>query len=113
MTTREKRLLRTSMTFALALLVLAPLASFAGWGVSIGVGVAARPGYAWVPAYYDYRPAGYYSYVPGYYAVPPYAGAVWVGPHWGWSGYHRYWVHGYWRHPYYGGYYHRRYYRGW
>ncbi|MBV8200918.1 MAG: hypothetical protein JOZ15_09885, partial [Acidobacteria bacterium] len=72
---------------------LAPLASFASWGVSVGVGVGVPgPGYAWVPGYY-----GYSGWVPGYYAVRPYAGAVWVGPHWGWYGYHRHFYRGYWR----------------
>jgi hypothetical protein len=113
MNTREKRLLRTSITFALALLVLAPLASFAGsFGVSVGFNVGARPGYVWVPPYYDYRPAGYYAYAPGYWAAPPYTGAIWIAPHWGWYGHHRYWVRGYWGHRGYYGYRHG-YYRRW
>jgi len=97
MTTREGKLLKTSAGLALALLLLAPLASFASWGVSVGVGVAAPgPGY-WVPGYYGY----YGGWVPGHYVARPFAGAVWVGPRWGWSGHHRYFAHGYWRHPYY------------
>jgi hypothetical protein len=107
MNTREKRLLRNSITMALALLVLAPLASFA-WGLSVGVGVGA-PGY--------YRPAGYYApyYAPAYYpyypSYGPYYGRVWIAPHWGGYGYHRVWIRGYWgyRHhyPYHYGYYRR------
>ena len=37
------------------------------------------PGYVWVPGYY--YPAGpRYVWRAGYWARPPYAGAVWVGP---------------------------------
>jgi hypothetical protein len=115
MTTREGRLLKTSMVLALALLVCGPLASFAGsWGVSVGVGVAAPgPGYVWVPGCYDWRPVGGYAWVPGRWALPPYAGAVWVGPRWGWYGHHRNFVHGYWRHAYYHPYHRGYWHRGW
>jgi hypothetical protein len=105
MRTREGKLLKTSMVLAVALLLCAPFASFASWSVSVGFGVAAPgPGYVWVPGCYDWGPRGY-AYAPGYWAVPPYAGAVWVGPRWVGYGHHRYWAHGYWRHGYYHGYY--------
>jgi len=34
------------------------------------------PGYLWINGYYD----GYGSWVGGYWSLPPYAGANWVGP---------------------------------
>ncbi len=90
MITRERRLLKIGMTLALALLVMAPLASFGA--VVVGIGVAAPgPGYVWVPGYYNYN-----AWVPGAWALPPYAGAAWYGPHWGWYGGQRVFVRGYW-----------------
>ena len=52
----------------------------------------ARPGYTWVaPYYYPVGPRYYWH--AGYWARPPYAGALWVGPrYYG----HRYYP-GYWR----------------
>jgi hypothetical protein len=110
-TTRESRLLRISITLCAALLLAAPLASFAAsWSVSVGFGVrpgpgyagyygvAPGPGYVWVPGCYDWRPAVGYGWVPGRWAEPPFAGAVWVGPRWGWYGHHRHFIGGYWAH---------------
>src|SRR5580693_467166 len=119
MTTREGKLLRTSIILGAALLLAAPLASFAGsWGVSVGFGVgpsygygyAPGPGYVWVPGCYDWRPAYGYSWVPGRWAAPPFAGAFWVGPHWGYYGHHREFIHGYWGHR--GGWGHREFRHG-
>jgi hypothetical protein len=96
MTTRERNRLRTSAVLALALLLLTPLASFASWGVSVGVG-APGPAYFWVPGHYSD-----YGWVPGHYAVRSYGGGIWLNSRWGHHPYH----HRYWRH----GYYHRGYY---
>jgi hypothetical protein len=103
MNTRDSRRFRKSMVIFAALLVLAPLASFASWGVSVGFGVAPGPGYVWVPGCYAWRPAVGYVWAPGRWALPPFAGAVWVGPHWGWYGHRRYFVGGSWGR---GGFYH-------
>ena len=40
-------------------------------------------------------PAPYVEVVP----VIPYAGAVWIGGYWGWSGGRHVWTGGYWDHP--------------
>ncbi|MBZ5602987.1 MAG: YXWGXW repeat-containing protein [Acidobacteriia bacterium] len=45
------------------------------------VGVAPGPGYVWVNGYWGWR-GNAYSWVPGYYARPPHAHAVWVSPRW-------------------------------
>ncbi len=59
--------------------------------------VAPRPsGYVWRPGYYVWTGYGY-RLVPGGWVVPPYAGAVWVGPRWVSRPYGRVWVRGYWR----------------
>jgi len=42
--------------------------------------VAPGPGYAWVDGYW-YVVSGKYRWHEGYWTRPPYAGAVWVGPH--------------------------------
>src|SRR5258707_14541824 len=80
MITRERRLLKTAMVLALALLVTAPLASFAGVAVGIGIGgpVAPGPGDVWVPGYYSAHGWG-----PGYLAVPPYGSGLWACAHCG------------------------------
>src|SRR6202023_62206 len=95
MITRERKLFKIAMVHELALMVTAPLASNAGVAVGIGVRIAAPgPGYVWVPGYYSG-----YACVPGYWGYPPYAGAAWFGPHWGWYGGHRAFVRRYWGHP--------------
>lgn len=40
-------------------------------------------------------PAPYVEVVP----AMPFAGAVWIGGYWGWSGGRHQWVPGYWEHP--------------
>ena len=89
-------------------LLLAGSSLFAGprFFVGVGVGVpvapppppvvayappAPAPGYAWVSGYY--HPVGArYVWRPGYWARPPYAHAVWVGPrYYGGRYYHGYW----------------------
>src|SRR5262252_8086913 len=107
MTTRETKLLRTSLVLGAALLLLAPLASFAGaWSVSVGVGGPAyvgygygyAPGYVWRPGCYEWGPAGGYYWAPGAWVAPPFAGAAWIGPHWGWVGGRRIFIHGHFGH---------------
>ena len=81
--------------------------AFAAPHISIGVGigtpgyyapapvpyVAARPpmpgpGYIWIDGYYD----AYGQFVPGYWSMPPYAGAYWVTPrYYGGRYYSGYW----------------------
>ncbi|MDP9122562.1 MAG: hypothetical protein M3O15_14535 [Acidobacteriota bacterium] len=101
MTTHEGKLLKNSIILALALVVLAPLTSFAGsWGFRVNLGIAAPgPGYVWVPGYNEG-----YGWVPAHWALPPFAGAFWVTPRWSWNGHQRYLVNGYWGR---GGYSHR------
>jgi hypothetical protein len=94
MKTRQSKMLRTAI-LALGLLVIAPLASFAGVAVSVGV-AAPGPGYSWVPGYYNYVPAAGYVWAPGYWALPPFVGAAWIAPHWGWYGGHRFFYRGAW-----------------
>jgi len=57
---------------------------------------APTPRHVWVTGDYVYR-GGQYVYTDGYWAVPAYAGAVWVDGHWrkrrgGWV-----WIPGHWR----------------
>jgi hypothetical protein len=90
-------------------LLLAGSSLFAGPRVFFGVGVgvpvapppppavayapvAPAPGYTWVGGYY-YPVGARYVWRPGYWARPPYAGAVWVGPRYYRGNYYR----GYWR----------------
>lgn len=78
--------------FTLALLIFASSASAAQ--VSIGVVIGAPPppprvivapppapvgAYVWVPGYW-YPVKNRYRWHEGYWTLPPYAGAVWVGP---------------------------------
>jgi len=91
-------------TKILALLLLAGSSAFAGVRFGIGIGVGgyypyggyvyaapppppayyapapvARVGYVWVPGYY-YPVGPRWVWRAGYYARPPYAGAIWVAP---------------------------------
>ena len=53
------------------------------------------PGYSWVAGYW-YPGGGRYLWRPGYWAVPPYAGAYWVAPrYYGGRYYAGYWGRGY------------------
>jgi hypothetical protein len=107
-------------TKVLALLLLAGSSLFARTHFSIGIGVggyypyggyyyAAPPpppayyapapvypgvGYTWIGGYY-YPVRGRWAWRQGYWARPPYAGAIWVGPR-------------YYGGRYYGGYWRRR-----
>ncbi|MBV8847086.1 MAG: YXWGXW repeat-containing protein [Bryobacterales bacterium] len=91
-------------TKILALLLLGATSMFAGprWSIGIGVGgfapfggfyaaapppapfvapapAFASPGFTWIPGYY-YPVGPRWVWRAGYWARPPYAGAVWVGP---------------------------------
>src|SRR3984893_4763475 len=73
--------------------------------VSVGIGIGAPPpprvyrvrpvepgpGYIWVDGYW-YVVNGHYVWHRGYWTLPPYGGAVWVGPRWeGGRYYNGYW----------------------
>lgn len=86
-------------------LMLAPVASFAGIFISVGIAPPALPvytqplcpgdGYLWTPGYWAWGPAGYY-WVPGVWVRPPQVGYLWTPGYWGWGG-GRYLFHeGYW-----------------
>jgi hypothetical protein len=102
-------------TKLLALLLLAGTSLFAGPHVFVGVGIGgayypgyyappppplvayarpvyARPGYSWINGYW-YPAGSRYAWRAGYWARPPYAGAIWVGPRYYGHRYYR----GYWR----------------
>ena len=94
-------------TRLMAILMLASGALFAETHVSIGVNIGPRPyygpapvvvgayrpacpgpGYVWIDRYYD----AYRTWYPGYWAMPPYAGAYWVAPRF----YGGHYYNGYW-----------------
>jgi hypothetical protein len=49
----------------------------------------------WVPGCWEWR--GHWVWAGGRWAARPYAGAAWVGAHWGYRGHHRVWIEGRWR----------------
>ena len=57
------------------------------------------PYFVWVAGGWAWRRTrlgyGYWEWMPGRWARPPYRGAVWIGGGWGWE--HRGWGGGYWR----------------
>jgi hypothetical protein len=86
-------------------LMLAPVASFAGIFISVGIAPPALPvypqplcpgdGYMWTPGYWHYGPAGYY-WVPGVWVRPPQVGFLWTPGYWGWGGSAFIFHEGYW-----------------
>jgi len=58
--------------------------------------VAPGPGYTWIPGEWEWR--GRWVWVGGFWAAPPYTGAIWI--HGGWYHGPHGWYHtrGYWRH---------------
>ena len=78
-----------------AALIAAPVASFAGVFISVGIAppplpVYAQPvcpadGYLWNPGYWAYGEGGYY-WVPGVWVQPPSVGVLWTPPYWGFAG---------------------------
>lgn len=101
------RKLLTTVAFAVAILpMLATTASAGQFSIGIQIGTpppppppvyvpaTPAPGYVWVGGYY-YPVAGRYVWHNGYYAYPPYAGAVWMGPRY----YGGHYYNGYWSAP--------------
>lgn len=92
------------MVVAGAMLV-APLASYAGIFISVGIAPPALPvyvqpvcpgdGYLWTPGYWHWGPAGYY-WVPGVWVRPPQVGFLWTPGYWGWGGSAFLFHEGYW-----------------
>ena len=99
-------------TKLLALLFVVGSSAFAGprffFGVGVGPAYAPAPAYVapayiapaaavvaapvWIPGYY-YPVGPRFVWHAGYWGHPPFAGAVWVGPHY----YGRHFYGGYWR----------------
>lgn len=90
-----------------AFVALAPASGFARVGVVVGIAPPVAvieppppppvaPGYVWQPGYWSWNGVQY-VWVPGAYALAPYAGAVWVPGVWvaGPGGY--VWRAGHWR----------------
>lgn len=88
-----------------ALLLLAPLSSFAGIFISINIAPPPLPvyvqpacpyaDYIWVPGYWAYGDYGYF-WVPGTWVQPPQFGLLWTPGYWGWGGSNFYFHGGYW-----------------
>ena len=55
------------------------------------------PRHIWVAEEWKPNGRGGYVYAGGYWAAPPYAGAVWIPGHWKRGPYGDYWVAGHWR----------------
>jgi hypothetical protein len=78
-----------------AALAIAPVASFAGVFISVGIAPPVLPvytqpicpgdGYLWNPGYWGYGDAGYY-WIPGVWVRPPQVGLLWTPGYWGWGG---------------------------
>ncbi|HWE51741.1 MAG TPA: YXWGXW repeat-containing protein [Bryobacteraceae bacterium] len=89
----------------LAMVLLASASAFGAvsFGIHIGPPPPPRvyaappspgPGYVWVDGYW-YPVNGHYRWHEGYWTRPPFAGALWVGPHHDGHDY----FEGYWRRP--------------
>ncbi len=105
--------MRTAKSFALNLLLLAPVAAPVlappaaqpQIAINIRIGPPAlpvytqppcpQPGYLWTPGYWAYGPAGYY-WVPGVWVEPPRVGVLWTPGYWGFEGGFYGWHAGYW-----------------
>jgi len=102
----EFRSIRVAMmTLVAAMLLAAPMHSYAGVFISVGIAppilpVYAQPicpgdGYIWTPGYWAYGDEGYY-WVPGTWVLAPQPGFLWTPGYWGWSGGVYIWHAGYW-----------------
>jgi hypothetical protein len=81
-----------------ALLMAAPMASFAQFAVVISVHTAPPPlpvyvqpplpaeGYIWTPGYWAYSDDAGYYWVPGVWVAPPAVGVYWTPAWWGYEG---------------------------
>ena len=86
-------------------LMVAPVASFAGIFISVGIAPPPLPvytqplcpgdGYLWTPGYWHWGPGGYY-WVPGVWVRPPQVGFLWTPGYWGWGGSAYIFHEGYW-----------------
>src|SRR5467141_3661875 len=91
--------------FAVLLMVMIPVSSFAGVVVSVSFAPPVLPvyvqpacpgeGYIWTPGYWAYGPDGYY-WVPGTWVLAPTPGFLWTPGYWGWGGGGYLWHAGYW-----------------
>ncbi len=88
-----------------AALLIAPVASYAGIFISVGIAPPMLPiytqpicpgdGYLWTPGYWAYGDEGYF-WVPGVWVQPPVVGYLWTPGYWGWdNGFYRF-NEGYW-----------------
>jgi hypothetical protein len=98
--------MRISRLLSLAFLILAaPAALFAQFGVSITIAppelpvytqpVAPADGYLWTPGYWSYGDEGYF-WVPGTWVMAPEPGLLWTPGYWGWNNNAYAWNGGYW-----------------
>jgi hypothetical protein len=102
----EKYMRKFLGSLVLGAMLLAGTPAFSaqvGVGITIGAPppprvivrpVAPGPGYAWVDGYW-YPVGGHYRWHAGYWTLPPYGGAYWVGPRWEGGRYYG----GYWNGP--------------
>ena len=102
-----------AVIFAL-LLCAAPVSSFAGIFISVGIAPPVLPvyeqppcpedGYMWTPGYWGYGEFGYY-WIPGAWVPAPQPGFLWTPGYWGFIGGQYRWNEGYWGDHvgYYGG----------
>lgn len=91
--------------FAVLLMVMIPVSSFAGVVVSVSFAPPVLPvyvqpacpgdGYIWTPGYWAYGPDGYY-WVPGTWVLAPEPGLLWTPGYWGWNEGFYIWHAGYW-----------------
>ena len=87
-----------AFAIAAALMLAAPMASFAQVFIGISVHTAPPPlpvyvqpplpaeGYIWTPGYWAYAEDGGYYWVPGVWVQPPTVGVLWTPPYWGFAG---------------------------
>src|SRR5450432_4852667 len=90
------RMFRSIRNLSLAAVMLAaPVASFAGVFFSVSIGPPELPvyeqplcpgdGYICTPGYWDYGDEGYF-WVPGTWVTAPRVGYLWTPGYWGWGG---------------------------
>ena len=92
------RQVASKLALGAALLLAAPMASFAQFAVVISVHTAPPPlpvyvqpplpaeGYIWTPGYWSYTDDAGYYWVPGVWVQPPTVGVLWTPAWWGYDG---------------------------